>query len=607
MEYFEILSAQNYIFFKKMMKFRDLECSYFTSESSFKNNTHVIAKSIFRNLTNPEKIKNSLFKLTRNEILILKRIVDSNSIDENIPEILYYSGFFLEGNNNTPVFHKNFIKIFNDISLKSNNQTLEQADDETICSDFIAYSLYAIVINSINMGKIKCLANSKPGIRMFECITGKISHKITKDYFSYFFNFLIATNLISIDDNPSFLKSTKVLQSRTVFYTNYFRYIDSNINDIWFKNLINSFKAKLTNAIYKKSNLEINEKTFNILVMCDFIKMLDLNKFVFTNLASQFLTKKKINKIQTKKTFYILPGFKLLMERNIDEKILSFVINSANILKYDTVFNVELDTKSLINAKKVGINSDEIVNFLKQHSDDVPSDLELMISDSHERYGEVKIFSKYNVIITESKHIKEKILNIDEILKYVIYSDDKNIILSKSKKPIDIKHLLIENNLIPEFRENKNYFEIKNEDFQQSIELLTKFKDITKKDNSTLFDKIEDLLDKLKSKSEFSEKIPPIDNKSTEKSKANVYEQLNLIVEKEMSLENKMNILNFAIGKKYSLNISYKQKGTDIMEERVIKPKYLDGDFLIAYCKLRKGTRRFSIYTIIINSMLLDK
>jgi len=605
MEYFDILLNQDYKFFKEMMLFRDLECSYFTTETSFANNTIVICKSLYRNLINSDNIKNTLYKLTTQELATLTQIMHSNSLHDNISNNLKFSSFFLPNEDNKPVFHKNFKKEFEQMIASMPNQTNEKADAEAINAEFTAYSLYVIIINSIMMGKVRCLANSKPGIRMFECISQKTSNHITKDFFGHFFNFLTTSGLIHISENPCLLNASGELESRASFYTNYFKFIDSNITDPWFKNLKSSFKAKHSNIIYNKNVLDIDQKTFNLLVLSDFIKIIDKDKFVFTELATCFLTKQKVDKSDTKNSFYILPGFKLLLERTIDEKILSFIIKTACIEKFDIVFNIVFNIKSLIKAKKVGIDAEEIVTFLKQHCYDVPNDLVLMISDSHERYGEVKLFSKYNTLTTDDKHIKEKILNIDEILKYVVFSNDKTIILKKSKSPIDLKHLLIENGLIPEFKENSKYFEIKHEDILQVIEYLNIYKNSLKKNNSTLYDKIVNLLDKLKSKGNFiiPEKKPEFTQKTTKTKQ--VQTLLNVSTKNEMTLEDKMNILNFVIGKKYNLNISYKQKGTDIMEERLVVPKFLDGDFLIAYCKLRKGTRKFNIYTLLIKELVI--
>lgn len=605
MSYFELLLEQDYTFYKKVMEFREVQCSYFTTEKSLKNNLKIIGKTFHHTLINKSNIKNSLFKLKNDEIEILKKIIEKNEISEDITDSIKYSGFFIIDENSKPIFHKNFLEIFKETIKVPKNQPIEKTNTDIIKADFIAYSLYVIVVNNINMGTVKCLANTKPGIRMFDSISAKISYKITKDFFQQFFDFLIASKLILNKEHDNCLFAKQKLESRKSFYTNYFKYIDAHLNEVWFKNLKSSYQSKFVNIIYRKDQLKINKKSFNFLLFSDFIKKIDENKFVLSELATQFLCEKVVSAIHTNKTFYILPGFKLLMERTIDENILSFIIKCASIENYDNVFNIQFNTKSLIKAKKNNINAVKILNFLKEYSFDIPNDLELMIKDSLDRYGEVKIFSKFNFLTTENPHIKEKILNIKELAKYVVYSNDYTIAIKKSKNPWDIKHLLISHNLIPEVIENKDYYAIKKEDIKETIIHLSNYKKIVKKDNSALFDEIEKLLDKLKTKASELVKEEYLNEKQICKSVIN-HENMEINSKKEMSLEHKMDLLNFAIGKKFSLKIFYKQKGTDIIEEREIVPKYLDGDFLIAYCKLRKGTRRFNIYTLTINSIQLN-
>ncbi len=607
MEYFDLLLLQNYDFFAKMLEFRAIGCTYLRSEISLKNNTKVICKSIYRQLIDKTNIENTLYKLTKNELSILEQILNSGKIPEKIPQRILASGFFLEDKNSKKVvFHENFGSVFNK-SIKNNElKSNISIDKDKVTADFISYALYVIIVNAIKMGQVKCLANAQPGVRMYDYISSKLSYPITQNFLCNFFNFLETSGLINLKTENTQPSSSNELESRAAFYTNYFKYLNAKITGNEFCNLKNSFLSRKETMAYKKENFSIDSKTFKTLILSDFIKPIDSKYFILTDLAQEFLLNNKINNINNLSNFYILPGFNLLLERNINETVLSFAVNIATITKFDMVFNIRLSTKSLIRAIKNGYSATSIIKFFDKYCEDIPQDLTLMIKDLYERYGEVKIFSKYNVIITDNPHIKEQILNLAEISKYVVYKNETAIILEKSKRPSEVKHILIENNLIPQYLENKQYFEIKAEDIENAIDLLNTFKHSVKKESETLYESIDSLLDKLSYKTGYKAKHKQVKLKSlitnTEKKQSGVDIESTI----KPSLKQKLDILNFAIGKKYNLKILYKQKGTDIMEERVITPKYLDGDFLIAYCTYRKGTRRFNIYTLCLKQLLLN-
>jgi hypothetical protein len=607
MEYFDLLLLQNYTFLTTMTNLRDIGCSYLRSPLSLEKNAKVICKSIYRQLTDKANIEKTLYKLTAQELSFIEKIVNSGKVQKNTPKKILHFGFFLKKiNSDLVVFHENFEKIFNKTVKTLKQHTSITVEKEKTAADYISYALYAIIVNATKMGQIKCLANAKPGIRMFDHISSKLAYPITKDFLCDFFNFLETSGLINFKENNSKPSSDNNLESRAIFYTNYFKYLNSKINDNEFNNLKASFLSDKKTIAYKKEKISINQKILKILELSDFIKTIDNQHFVLTDLARQFLSHNKVQNINRLDNFYILPGFNLLLERNINETVLSFVINIATIIKFDVVFNIQLTTKSLIKAIKNNYSSTAIIDFLHKYCKDVPHDLILMIKDSYERYGEVKIFSKYNVIITDNPHIKEQILNIKEISKYIVYKNETAIVLEKSKKPSDIKHILIDNNLIPQYLENKQYFDIKSEDIKNTIDLLTTIKLSVKKENEALCENIDNLIDKLTVKTENKAKnkkpAPKSKPKETNKEENNV----DIVTTNSQSLTQKLDILNFAIGKKYLLNILYKQKGTNIMEERIVEPKYLDGDFLIAYCTYRKGTRRFNIYTLVIKQILLN-
>ena len=188
----------------------------------------------------------------------------------------------------------------------------------------------------------------------------------------------------------------------------------------------------------------------------------------------------------------------------------------------------------------------------------------------------------------------------EEIGRYVHAEGEKVLVVDPAKSAREVQRLLVDLDFIPELHANDHHVPVHQEDMKQVHQFLVRLREEMKRDPGPELDTLNSLFDKLR--------IQPEESTASTEGSAGSGTKSELSLEKSgtMNLEERMEILQFAMSRRYRVRVRYKQKGTDLMEDRLIDPRYFDGDFLVAFCENRQAERRFNVYRLELVALIVE-
>ncbi|MCK5879442.1 MAG: hypothetical protein KAH24_06670 [Holophagae bacterium] len=598
MDYARLISELNGSELRDIAVTREIQCAYLENEADLDGNTTVLLKTILPHLTNEDNIRNALSKLNPTEIQKLKKILETGSCSALEAKHFRSYAFFSVNEDGLICFPEAVSDVMEELSDAS-----EKVDERELLSGHLAYAMYIAVVNGILMKKTRCLHDMTPGKRIVEYVSEKLNRPISRDVFSALYDFMLASRTLLPGEGDVRIEVPERLPSRDFFYTNLFKYMAANLPDGLFPELVTAGKTTGGCALMERSRFNLSDTNWELLQLCDFIKAIGQERFVFTDISIQFMDSRKVEFSGTpREDFFVLPGFRILGEQNISDKLLNTLARVTFLESFDQVFHFVFNSCSLIQARKQNIGEEDLISFVETHSAQCPPDLKLMIRDTFERFGEVKILSGFPILLCRTNHLKDRIASMDEISRYIFHEEERIIALHGTKKPMEIKRLLVEKGLIPELAVTRDFAPIHRADMDEITGFLRKLAGRLAAEDSEDYHKLMKLFDKL-----HIAPGPGADQDSAEVRQSGEREHPLPIEKKgEMPLEDRVEILQFAIARHYRMKILYKQKGSNEMEERIIAPKFFDGDFLVAFCESRSADRRFNLYRLELAGIIVE-
>jgi len=598
MDYKQLINKLSGSQLRDIAVMREIQCAYLDNGADLAGNTTVLLKTILPQLTNEDNIRNAFSKLSPADIQKLKRILETRSCSEDEVEHFRSFGFFAMDEAGVVHFPKEVGAVIEELDIGS-----DQVDQRELLCGHIAYAAYIALANGILMKKTRCLHDLTPGKRMVEYVSERLNREISMDVFPILYDFMVASRSMVPGEGENRIQIPEPLPGRDFFYTNLFKYMAANVPGSLFSDLVAAGKTTGGCSLMDRSRYDFQDTYWELLQLCDFIKAVGPERFVFTDIALQFIEGRKVTFQQAfREDFFVLPGFRILAEQNISDKVLNTLTRITFLESFDQVFHFVFNSCSLIHARKQNMGEEDLISFVEAHSAQCPPDLKLMIRDTFERFGEVKILSGYPVLLCRTDHLKERIASMDEVSRYIFHEEERLIALQGAKKPRELKRLLVEKGLIPELDVSGDFIPLHRVDMNDITDFLRKLAIRLAAEDSDDHPKLMELFDRLQ--------ISPEPGKSQNfpEFSPSTQTEHSLQIEKKgtMSLEDRMEILQFAIARHYRLKVLYKQKGSTKMEERIIVPKFFDGDFLVAFCESRNAERRFNLYRLEIAGIIVE-
>ena len=593
MDYRQLMENLDLDTLREIARQREIRCSYLKSEENGPDHRSIIVKTLMGQMESADNIRKALLRLSESQLRILHQVLETGRMDEADEDLLLF-GFFLNGGDGRAVFHEDVAECLADMETVR----CGHVDAEQVVADRLAYGAYMVFLNGLLMRRLKCLVNQQPGKRMVECLFDRVPGGMTGEGFGYLYDFLIHTGLLSFEPETGHVVIPDELADRSFFYTNLFKYLQSGDLGSWLDQFKDATEGDPT-ILLNREQLAIPETTWGILCLTDTVKPMSEKTFVVTDLATAFFRDRSVPFPPSASGFFVVPGFKLIADRSADTELLSTLVRVTELERFDQVFQFTFNTCSLIHARRQGFTETEIVSFLNRHAA-CPDDLERMIHDTLARYGEIRIFAGYHALMAENPGLIDRLKSHEEIGRYVHMDGDNTLILDPSKSAREIQRLLVDLDFIPELHSNYHHVPVHREDMKDIQHFLVKLKEFLKRDPGPDVDKLQALFEKLRIQ-------PDEPGTGTERTvRPRTKSELVLENERTIGLEDRMEILEFAIGRPYRVKIRYKQKGTEIMEDRLIDPRYFDGDFLVAYCENRQADRRFNIYRLELVALIVE-
>ncbi len=598
MDYKQLINKLSGSQLRDIAVMREIQCAYLDNGADLAGNTTVLLKTILPQLTNEDNIRNAFSKLSPADIQKLKRILETRSCSEDEVEHFRSFGFFAMDEAGVVHFPKEVGAVIEELDIGS-----DQVDQRELLCGHIAYAAYIALANGILMKKTRCLHDLTPGKRMVEYVSERLNREISMDVFPILYDFMVASRSMVPGEGENRIQIPEPLPGRDFFYTNLFKYMAANVPGSLFSDLVAAGKTTGGCSLMDRSRYDFQDTYWELLQLCDFIKAVGPERFVFTDIALQFIEGRKVTFQQAfREDFFVLPGFRILAEQNISDKVLNTLTRITFLESFDQVFHFVFNSCSLIHARKQNMGEEDLISFVEAHSAQCPPDLKLMIRDTFERFGEVRILSGYPVLLCRTDHLKERIASMDEVSRYIFHEEERLIALQGAKKPRELKRLLVEKGLIPELDVSGDFIPLHRVDMNDITDFLRKLAIRLAAEDSDDHPKLMELFDRLQ--------ISPEPGKSQNfpEFSPSTQTEHSLQIEKKgtMSLEDRMEILQFAIARHYRLKVLYKQKGSTKMEERIIVPKFFDGDFLVAFCESRNAERRFNLYRLEIAGIIVE-
>lgn len=598
MDYQQLINKLSGVQLREIAVTREIQCAYLENGADLAGNTTVLLKTILPHLINKDNIRNAFSKLSPTDIQKLKRILETCSCSEDEVEHFRSFAFFAVDEAGVVHFPEEVGAVIEELDTGS-----EQVDQRELLSGHLAYAVYISLANGILMKKTRCLHDLTPGKRMVEYVSERLNREISMDAFSILYDFMVVSRSLLPGEGENRIEIPEPLPGRGFFYTNLFKHMAANVPGSLFSDLVAAGKTTGGCAVMDRSRYDLQDTYWELLQLCDFIKAVDPERFVFTDIALQFMENRKVTFQQViREDFFVLPGFRILAEQNISDKVLNTLARVTLLESFDQVFHFVFNSCSLIYARKQEMGEEDLISFVEAHSAQCPPDLKLMIRDAFERFGEVRILSGYPVLLCRTDHLKEKIASLDEVSRYIFHEEERLIALHGTKKPRELKRLLVEKGLIPELDVSGDFIPLHRVDMHDIIDFLRKLAVRLSAEDSDDYPKLTELFDRLQIPPEYEK------NHNFPEFRSSGQGEHSLEIEKKgtMSLEDRMEILQFAVARHYRLKVLYKQKGSTRMEERIIVPKFFDGDFLVAFCESRNADRRFNLYRLEIAGIIVE-
>jgi len=598
MDYKQLINKLSGSQLRDIAVIREIQCAYLDNGTDLAGNTTVLLKTILPHLTNEDNIRNAFSKLKPADIKKLKRILETCSCSEDELEQFRSFGFFAVDETGVVHFPEEVRKVIEELDIGS-----EQVGQRELLSGHLAYAAYIALTNGILMKKTRCLHDLTPGKRMVEYVSEKLNRQIPLDVFSILYDFMLASRSLLPGEGENRIQIPEPLPSRDFFYTNLFKYMAANVPGSVFSDLVAAGKTTGGCTLMDRSRFDLPDTYWEILQLCDFIKAVDPEHFVFTDISIQFIEGRKVTfQPAPRKDFFVLPGFRILAEQNISDEVLNTLARVTLLESFDQVFHFVFNSCSLIHARKQNMGEEDLISFVETHSAQCPPDLKLMIRDTFERFGEVRILSGYPVLLCRTDHLKERIASLDEVSRYIFHEEERLIALHGTKKPRELKRLLVEKGLIPELDVSGDFIPLHRVDMDEITAFLRELAVRLAAEENDNHPKLMELFNKLQIFPESGM------NQNQPEFRPAGQGEHPLEIEKKgtMSLEDRMEILQFAIARRYRVKVLYKQKGSNEMEERVIAPKFFDGDFLVAFCESRNAERRFNLYRLELAGIIVE-
>ncbi|NOY24141.1 MAG: hypothetical protein GXO70_11615 [Acidobacteria bacterium] len=598
MDYTQLINKLSGLELRDIAVTREIQCAYLDSGADLDGNTTVLLKSILPHLTDEDNIRNAFSKLSRTDIQVLKQILKTGSCTEHEAEHFRPYAFFAVTKDGTVYFPEAVGTIMENLDTDS-----EQVDKREMLSGHLAYAMYIAIANGTLMKKTRCLHDMTPGKRMVEYVSEKLNRTVSMDVFSVLYDFMLTSKTLQPGKGENRINIPERLPSRDFFYTNLFKYLAANLSGSLFSELVAAGKTTEECTLMERSRFDLQDIHWELLQLSDFIKVVDPEHFVFTDISTQFMNSRKVVFPTTfRKDFFVLPGFRILAEQNISDEVLNTLARVTLLESFDQVFHFVFNSCSLIHARKQNMEKEDLISFIEAHSAQCPPDLKLMIRDTFERFGEVKILSGFPILLCRTDYLKEKISALDEISRHIFHEEKRLIALHGAKKPQELKRLLVEKGLIAELDISEDFIPLHRADMDEVTDFLRKLAVHLATEDSGDYPKLIKLFEKLQIAPESGVNPDLAENRPSEQ------EKHFLPIEKKgiLSLEDRMEILQFAIARHYHMKVLYKQKGSNEMEERIITPKYFDGDFLVAFCESRNADRRFNLYRLELAGIIVE-
>jgi len=598
MDYHDLLNDQPLDDLREMAECRDIPCSYLSNGNATEDNRDVIVKTLLVQLESEDNIARALSRLSHEDHQLLRQVVQTGKDNPESARALSCYGFYLtddKGNACWPDALNSALKDLEPVQCGV-------AGPEEASASGCAYAAYLMLLNGFLMRKLKCLTNQQPGKRMAECLCDRLPVPVSADNLTVLHEFLVGTGLLLESDRAGIPAVPAEIVDAPFFYTNLFKYLLSGEAGAVMEQIGHASEGEQP-VVLDRIRMEIDEPLWQILIMADAIKPLTRNTFVMTDLLKQFMTDKAVSPSDVAEgdaSFYVVPGFRMIVDRHGPTGILNTLIRIAQLEQFDQVYQFGFNTCSLIHAHKQGFSETDIIGFLETHAPSCPDDLKRLIQDTFARYGEVKIFSGYQILCSDQPAILEKIRTHEEVHRYIHADRDGQLILDHAKDPREIQRLLMEMDYIPELDINHNHRLIHREDMAEITRFLSLLRKRLKKSSSPESDALNALFEKLRIEPEVPDESP--EDPASQETK----QRLQIENQGTMGLDDRMEILQFAMSQGYRIRVQYKQKGTDHMEDRLLTPRYFDGDFLVAYCDNRKAERRFNVYRLALSALILE-
>lgn len=594
MDYRQLMTLLDLDTIREIARQREVRCSYLRDDEQETEHREIIVKTLLAQMESPDNIRKSLMRLNEHQLRLLHQILESERVDDADPELISY-GFFLSDCSGTAVFHEDVETCLADME----RVRVGHVDPDQPVADRLAYGTYLALLNGLLTRRIKCLINQQPGKRMVECLRDRVPGGVTDDGVAVLYGFLLHSNLLAFDPEDGQVIIPDTVPDRGFFYTNLFKYLQSGEMGHWLDQFKDATEGDPT-VLLSREQLEIPEKVWHIFCLTDTVKPMADNTFVITDLAAMFLAERTVVLPPSASGFFVVPGFKLIADRSADEALLSTLIRITELERFDQVFQFAFNSCSLIHARRQGFSESDIVQFLK-HNAACPDDLERMIQDTLARYGEIQIFAGYHAILSENPALLDRLTGEDEIGRYVQGRSENALIVDPAKSSREVQRLLVDLDFIPELHVNEHHIPVHRADMKDVHHFLNRARDDLKREPGPELDRLNTLFDKLRMQPD--DAITPASPAGPDGAI-----KTDLAIEKSgtMNLEERMEILQFAMSRRYRIRIRYKQKGTELMEDRLIAPRYFDGDFLIAYCENRQAERRFNVYRLELIALIVE-
>ncbi|NOZ12210.1 MAG: hypothetical protein GXO69_01020 [Acidobacteria bacterium] len=577
---------------------RKIQCAYLDSGADLDGNTTVLLKTILPQLTDAENIRSALARLSPEDSRALKAILNTGKCSREEAQYFQNFAFFAVDDSMNAYFPEVLKEI-----MAEHGPGFEKVDERELVSGHLAYAAYIALANGILMKKTRCLHDLAPGKRMLEYVSEKLNRSISKKAFDVLYDFMLASKILIPGTEDTRLTIPEQLPGRDFFYTNLFKYMAANLSGNLLAELNAAAKASGGRALMEKSRFQAGKSAWELLQLCDFIKATDREHFVFTNISIRFMDTKKVSFPDAfREDFFVLPGFRILAEQNVSDTVLNTLTRVALLESFDQVFHFVFNSCSLIQARKQALTEKDLISFVEKHSARCPQDLKLMIRDTFERFGEVKILSGFPVLLCRTENLKKRLESLDEVSRYIFYEDERIIALHGSKKPLELKRLLVEKGLIPELHISRDFLPLHRADMADITEFLKELAFRFAAEENDDYSRLIDLFNRLQIAPGPEIRPDRVEPRFTEAENS----MLPLEREGDIPLEDRVEILQFAIARHYRVKVLYKQKGGDVMEERIITPKFFDGDFLVAFCESRNADRRFNLYRLKLAGIIVE-